>query len=260
MKSIIILLVCMASCSFLSEAQSISQRVIASSGAFLSNANGSLSSTIGESVYVTLQGGGNLLTQGFQQPVDLTINIKAYLQGYYVGNGIMADVLFNQSVYPNPTLLTDSITIELHDAYSPYNMLFQTKKVIPQNGIVNIRGLGNAGKAYYIVIKHRNAIETWSAMPVMMLGNTSYDFSTSALQAYGGNQKEMEAGVWAIYAGEIFQDGVIDNSDFSEWEIEANAFATGYTASDLNGDGIVDNSDFSIWESNANDFVSIIKP
>jgi hypothetical protein len=44
------------------------------------------------------------------------------------------------------------------------------------------------------------------------------------------------------------------------WEADANNFATGYLASDLNGNGSVDNADFSVWEANANGFVSVVKP
>jgi hypothetical protein len=56
------------------------------------------------------------------------------------------------------------------------------------------------------------------------------------------------------------KDENIDNADYSNWEFDANGFASGYFATDLNGDGNVDNADYSIWEKNANDFISVIKP
>lgn len=53
--------------------QSTSPQVIASGGAYISSASGSISYTVGEVVTPTLAGGGNILTQGFQQPNDILI-------------------------------------------------------------------------------------------------------------------------------------------------------------------------------------------
>jgi len=33
------------------------------------------------------------------------------------------------------------------------------------------------GNSYYIVVKHRNAMETWSKLPVTFSATTSYDFA-----------------------------------------------------------------------------------
>jgi hypothetical protein len=70
----------------------------------------------------------------------------------------------------------------------------------------------------------------------------------------------LETGVWGCYIGDINQDGNVDNSDYSNWEVDANEFAFGNFATDLNGDGNVDNSDFSIWENNSNNFIFVITP
>lgn len=57
-------------------AQSISQHVIASSGAYASAGGYSLSYTVGEMAATqTLSAGGTILTQGFQQPNDVTIGL-----------------------------------------------------------------------------------------------------------------------------------------------------------------------------------------
>lgn len=76
-------------------AQSLSPTVISSTGGFSSNANGSLSYTVGEMTMVeTFTGGSNILTQGFQQPNDFTIGILEISQGEY-GSFV---------VYPNPAV------------------------------------------------------------------------------------------------------------------------------------------------------------
>ncbi|MCW3127647.1 MAG: hypothetical protein JWO03_3305 [Bacteroidetes bacterium] len=62
-------------CSALVHAQSASPQVIASGGAYISSASGSISYTVGEAVTPTLAGGGHILTQGFQQPNDILIGL-----------------------------------------------------------------------------------------------------------------------------------------------------------------------------------------
>ena len=243
------------------QAQSLSPKVIASAGGYQSNTAGSLSFTIGETNTQTFTSATHMLTQGFQQSFKLNLlNLKAYLQGYYVGSGLMKDVLFNQSVYVSPSTITDTITIELHDAIAPYNLVSSHTQVLSQNGTATIQGLGAVGQLYYIVLKHRNTIETWSSSPILLTENTSYDFTTAANKAYGDNQYEVESGVWALYSGDIDQNEALDNADFSLWETDANNFATGYLSTDLDGNGSVDNSDFSLWELNANSFVSKLTP
>ncbi len=172
----------------------------------------------------------------------------------------MQDVLFNQGEYANPSLIADSITVELHNATSPYALAFQTKSTIKQDGNLSIKGMGIIGQSYYIVLKHRNHIETWSANPVLLTENTLYDFSTAANKAYAGNQMELEPGVWAIYNGDVNQDGVVDGLDYNDWENDSNNFASGYFSTDLNGDGIVDGLDFLFWEQNNNNFVGAVVP
>ena len=79
-------------------------------------------------------------------------------------------------------------------------------------------------------------------------------------EAFGNNLIEVEPKLWAIYTGDMNQDGIIDNDDFSIWEADANNFISGYSSTDLNGTGNVENGDFSLWELNANEFVGVVKP
>lgn len=231
-------------------AQSLSPQVIASSGGYYSNAAGSLSFTVGETVTQTYTSGSNMLTQGFQQPFELNINVKAYLQGFYVGGGQMADVLYNQGQYASPSLIADSITVELHNAAFPYALAFSSKQLIYQNGTISMKGVGNLGQSYYIVLKHRNSVETWSAVPVTLNTNTNYDFTTADSQAYANNQIQVGPGAWAIYSGDITQDGVVDAFDYLLLDPDIIAGNSGYYTTDLTGDGSVDAFDYLILDPN----------
>lgn len=247
--------------STIARTQSLSPKVIATGGGYQTSVNASLSFTIGESVTQTLTASNNMLTQGFQQPLELNLlNVKAFLQGYYAGAGQMTDVLYNEGEYANPSDVADTVTVELHDANPPYALAFQTKSTMKQNGTVNVKGLGVLGQLYYIVLKHRNSVETWSANPVLMGANTNYDFSTSASQAYGDNQVEVETGVWALYSGDINQDGAIDAFDYVILDPDIFNGIGGYISTDLNGDGSVDAFDYLIFDTNVYNGIGAAMP
>ncbi len=241
--------------------QSLTPQVIATAGGYQTSAAGSLSFTIGETNTQTLSSATHMLTQGFQQPYKLSLNVKAFLQGYYVGSGMMANVLNNQGVTTNPGNETDSITIELREAASPFNLISTTKQIIQINGTVSYQGLATAGQSCYIVIKHRNSIETWSANPVLLTENTIYDFSTAANKAYGDNQKEVEPGMFAFFSGDINQDGYIDGFDYPDFDNDSQNNVSGaYATTDLNGDGYVDGFDYPLFDENSQNNVSLITP
>lgn len=72
--------------------QILSPTVISSAGGYLSNANVSVSFTVGEVAVTTLQGTSLILTQGFQQPFELDV-------GTAVNN---LPVNWAVDAYPNP--------------------------------------------------------------------------------------------------------------------------------------------------------------
>ena len=89
------LLLLLAVAPFITSAQMLTPTVISSTGGFSSNANGSLSYTVGEMTMVqTFSANGNILTQGFQQPDDYVIGLIDLTQGQF-GSFV---------VYPNPAV------------------------------------------------------------------------------------------------------------------------------------------------------------
>ncbi|HOZ51898.1 MAG TPA: hypothetical protein PLU17_08580, partial [Chitinophagaceae bacterium] len=191
-------------------------------------------------------GGGN----------PIIINLTAYLQGYYVGSGMMRPVLFNQGVSTN-TNLTDQITVELTSSQFPYQLVASTTTDLMTNGQAIASFNSIPAGLYYVVLKHRNSIQTWSAGPVPLSPATTYnyDFTASQAQAYGNNMIEVEPGVWAIYTGDINQDENIDLTDYTLYESDASNFLFGYLPTDIDGDGTVDLLDSPILENNLFNFI-----
>jgi hypothetical protein len=187
------------------------------------------------------------------------VNLTMFVEGYYLGGGLMNSAVFNQGTSVNADEV-EMMTVELHDA-TTYALVDTATAMLHADGTLSASFGTAAAGSYYIAVKGRNIIQTWSATP-QTVGTTplSYDFTSSASQAYGDNMKEVEAGVFAMFTGDLNSDDNIDNVDFTTWEVDASEFAFGDYATDMNGDGNVDNVDFLIWETNASNFIFAFYP
>jgi hypothetical protein len=196
----------------------------------------------------------------FTNSSSATLNLKAYMQGYYAGSGLMTSVLANQGVSTNSNEV-DTITVELYDGATGATLAASVKGVILTDGTVSLTLPGSVvGNSYYIAVKHRNTIATWSASAVTMGATTSYDFTTAATQAYGDNMIEVATGVYAMFTGDINQDEFVDPFDYPSFELDNFNFASGYLSTDLNGDGFVDPFDYPVFELNNFNFVMSAHP
>lgn len=257
------LMIVFLTCSVLfMQSQTISRSVIGSAGNVTSAGGIMLSNTVGEVFTQTLSNGNYKITQGFQQgeKTDSTmLYLLLYLEGYYAGNYYMQPTLNNQQQSISTTI-TDTITVELHPVSNPGIVATQVKTVLYTNSNANCMIPVDNGD-YYIVIKHRNHLETWSAVPVSFTGTYTYhDFTWAANQAFGSNMKEIEPGYWAIYSGDINQDGAIDAFDYIILDPDVINGSSGYLYTDLTGDGTVDAFDYILLDSHVVQGVGVIKP
>ncbi|MEZ5197241.1 MAG: FISUMP domain-containing protein [Bacteroidales bacterium] len=131
--------------------------------------------------------------------------------------------------------------------------------VISQDGTSNLYFNLSINENLYVVIHHRNHLSIMSANPLIKSnGVYTYDFTTSADQAYGENsQKELASGVWGMYAADGNADGIVDELDKSEvWLLDAGK--SGYLPGDYNLDGETNNPDKNdIWEPNVGKITQI---
>ncbi|MFH1119840.1 MAG: hypothetical protein V1775_08445 [Bacteroidota bacterium] len=187
-----------------------------------------------------------------------TMNLGLSLEGLY--NPVSGQM--NKAVGRNfPEPVADEITVCLTSSGFPYPIIFEKDSVtLDQNGMCQVEIPGNLNDDYYIIVKHRNSIETWSAQPVSFTGSSvTYDFSIALNAAYGNNQ--MLIGTkYCLYGGDVNQDGIVDTGDMSPLDNDASSFAEGYIPTDVNGDGIVDTGDMTITDNNANSFVGTFSP
>ena len=80
----------------------------------------------------------------------------------------------------NAPLTVDTISVSLYSSAFPYNYMTTRKTVLDVSGNASVSFPSiYSGGSYYLVINHRNSLETWSKNPVLLpLGGISYNFTT----------------------------------------------------------------------------------
>lgn len=71
---------------------------------------------------------------------------------------------------------------------------------------------------------------------------------------------QVEIGVWAIYSGDVNQDGTVDGTDIGSIDNDASTFAFGYNVTDITGDGATDGADLGISDNNSGLFLFTARP
>jgi len=202
----------------------------------------------GDSIFII--GGGVL--QGYSVTTvndvftlaPLVLNLNLFIEGFF-------------NPFSN-TMIQDTVRVYLRKTFFPFAIVDSSKAFLSNTGFANFkfnRAVSDSG--YYLVVKHRNSIETWSSSgnsftPSLLI----YDFTTSAAKAYGNNLT-LKGTKYCIYSGDVNQDGIVDGSDLGLTDNAAFIFTSGYLSTDVTGDNITDASDLSIIDNNA--FNNVVK-
>ncbi|WP_162127322.1 Ig-like domain-containing protein [Flavobacterium phycosphaerae] len=193
-------------------------------------------------------------------PCESVVTVTANIEGYYdASTHAMRPVLANQGVGSSSTNV-DEITVELHDA-STYDLVATATAMLQTNGTAVATYSSSPSGSFYVVVKHRNSMETWSANPVTV-GATpaTYNFTDAASKAYGNNMKMLESGVYGIFSGDVNQDGFIEIQDYAPLDTDSANGAEGYNVTDLNGDGFVEIQDYPFLDDNSASGVELLRP
>ena len=172
---------------------------------------------------------------------------------YEPGTGTMKQA-YNATGPQYSTGIADMITVELHDAATYSTILHTATVALSTTGVADVTDIPSSLNGNYrITIRHRNSIETTSALPVdFSAASVIYSFNAPS-SAYGNNLKLIEGLYW-IYGGDINQDGQVEQLDVTEIENGVNTFAKGYLNIDVDGSGDLGINDYTIWENDNNAF------
>ena len=195
-----------------------------------------------------------------------TLHVTAFLEGFYTGNGTMRATLYDLGISTDVTE-TDSIQVNLWSAsnLSSATPDYSVTAVLHTNGTLTAVFPGaTLNNSYYVALKHRNSIEIWSAEPITISSTGSYNFSTNLSSAHTNGFNDamilLSGGKYAIYGGDVNQDGTIDLFDAQITENNAAELLFGYDASDCNGDGSSDLFDLQLIDNNNSLLIFTARP
>ena len=184
-----------------------------------------------------INSGGNgswSVVWNFRTVQSFNLNLKVFLEGFYNGT----------------TQIADTVKLYLAQNVAPYGLRDSSLAYVGSDGLANGISFSKATTGtYYIIVKHRNHLETWSsnAMYFQTSNTVSYNFTDNANKAYGSNMKQVGS-AWVLYGGDINQDGFVSPLDYDTFKSQFGL--SGYKNADLNGDGFVDGYDLPILNGN----------
>ncbi len=198
---------------------------------------------------------------GKLQVINKTLNLTLMLEGLFNILTSQMNKAQNASGNQYAGSVADQVTIELRQSTTPYTLVQSFSNIdLPANGICILNIPAALSSSYYLVVKHRNSVTTWSASALSFGSSTiNYDFTNAANKAYGNNLKLIGT-KYCIYGGDVNQDGILNTSDLNTIYTSASTFSTGYIVNDCNGDGLVDAADLIMADNNSSLFIVSMHP
>lgn len=114
---------------------------------------------------------------GYQHPDIPLLQLKVFIEGFYVGNGTMVSAVNPADPFEE---VADTITVSLVAADQLSTVLWSGKTVLYRTGLAGVYVSPDClNKQVYLRVKHRNAIETWSKNPYYIKAVNSFDFTSA---------------------------------------------------------------------------------
>jgi hypothetical protein len=213
----------------------------------------------------------NGLVNTTYKPVNLTVFFEGFFNSGTRTMNQAQGCTNGESTFNNFTgTIVDTVSVLLAGATSPWGYVRQIHGVkINPDGTLTAYIPTTLVSNYYIIVRQRQAVETWSATAVSFSGNpVTYNFTTAANKAYGSNQIQVASGpaLYGFYSGDFSsasgttQDGYIDIVDNNNVFNSAQNGSFGYMAEDVSGDGFTDISDMVLVFNNMQNGVGMNTP
>lgn len=157
-----------------------------------------------------------------------------------------------------PATAVDWVLVELRDAATNTTVVERRAAFVNANGdIVDTDGSNGvkfytiaAGTAYNIAIRSRNHLAVVSRLAQTIPNATAFDFTLPANIQAGANQlAPLNANMYALKAGDINVDGVINYADFNGYALPQGSLT--YNRADLDLNGSINIADFDLFQQNA---------
>lgn len=211
----------------------------------------------------TLKSDGSVVADGWYIDDIKLVNYNLFINSVVTNLNLAAapEGFYNQGT--NSLSIRDTFKVYLRNTNSPYSIVDSAKSTIDSVSLTGNFGFKNTPTGnYYIMILHRNSIETWSkagGAAFTFGGTINYDFTAAASQAYGNNLAQIGS-KYFLFSGDVNLDGTIDVNDIVDIYNAVLSLQTGYLTTDLNGDYFCDVSDLVIAYNNSINIVTKITP
>lgn len=215
-------------------------------------------------------------------PATTTLNLKAFVEGLYneglgsLNQAMNSDGENSWPLFTSPAY-ADTVTIALAEDVAPNYAFTNFFHGVGLNtdGTTSVEVPTSVTGNYYVVLRHRNSVESWSASSVTFPSGTpiTLDWTVDSTSVYGNNEKSGKVSTpgggapYVIYSGEVCQtdgstppDGYIDGGDVGNIFNLAQIYDFGYKPEDLTGDGFIDGFDVAIVFNNAQIYAGKITP
>jgi hypothetical protein len=108
----------------------------------------------------------------------VTMNLRVFIGGFYLSNGLMEAVLYHDNLSSDATAC-DSIKVELHDAVQTDSVVATASGLLHTDGNAQLIFPSFViGHPYYLAVRHRNALAIWSKTTVLINSSTiAFDFT-----------------------------------------------------------------------------------
>jgi hypothetical protein len=74
------------------------------------------------------------------------------------------------------------------------------------------------------------------------------------------HRNNLKDGRFAIFSGDVNQNGSINSTDYFLVESASHIFLSGYNIYDLTGDNLVESADYSFLENNIDSVINVVRP
>lgn len=150
--------------------------------------------------------------------------------------------------------ITDWVLVEVRAGNNHSDILATKSALLQKDGdIVDVDGSsdlsipGIGAGNYYVAIKHRNHLGVLTANPIALShSSTSYDFTSSAINAFGGTNgiQDLGGGYFGLFSGDYDVNEQIQNIDITN--LLPTLGNSGYQQGDLDMNGQVQNTDLQL--------------
>ncbi|MEL7123983.1 MAG: hypothetical protein AAFO07_31385, partial [Bacteroidota bacterium] len=210
-------------------------------------------------------------------PVTVKIRVKLFLEGFLKPDGSMQTTYQEEGMLPleqpygNSGFsyfgsesvmefeddIVDWILLEL---WNQNNIVIKQQAVLLRKDgwLVDLEGNNEILlQDFYpeptnLVIYHRSHLGVYIKRQITpnTIDTQTIDITTSDANVLGKSQLKMVHGRFALIAGDVDQNGLIDTRDFDQLSEASKTAGMQYENADLNADGMVDDSDLMLWQQN----------